>query len=179
MTVYVALLRAIGPATHGRLSMADLKRGCEQAGFTDVSTYVATGNVVFAADGTAADVRRAVQAVVERHGLGGLCDAFVRTARQLRTLVRNNPFCDAAADRPQRLGVCFFQKTPAWPAWVARHDGPERIAAFTNHLIVDYGEGDAASRLQIERDTGARMTQRNWNTVAGILKKAEALEAKG
>lgn len=176
MTVYVALLRAIGPGTHDKLSMADLRRGCEQAGFTDVSTYVATGNVVFAAEAGAGEVRRAVQAVVDRHGLGGMCDVFVRTARQLKSIIARNPFPDAAADHPQRLGVCFFHKTPAW---VKKHDGPERIATLTSHLIVDYGGGIAASRLQIERDTKARMTQRNWNTVLGLVKKAEALASKG
>ncbi len=31
----------------GKLAMADLKALCQEAGFTDVETYIASGNVVF------------------------------------------------------------------------------------------------------------------------------------
>src|SRR5687767_13337204 len=141
MGVFVCLLRAIGPGTHEKMSMADLRAGCEKAGFTNVSTYVATGNVVLSADADAEAVRRAVQAVVDRHGLGKTCDVFVRTRRQLAALVKANPFPEAAKDHPQRVGVCFFQETPRWPEWVRRRDGPEKIAAIGSTLIIDYGGG--------------------------------------
>lgn len=173
MTVYVALLRAIGPATHRRLSMAQLRAGCEAAGFGQVSTYIATGNVIFTTDTRAGEVRNAVQAIVDAHGLGGLCDAFVRTRRQLARLVRANPFPEAARERPDRVGVCFFQRRPRWPETVRGR--PERIAAVADSLVIDYGPGDGSSTLQIERDTGLRMTQRNWNTVVHLLAKAEAV----
>jgi uncharacterized protein (DUF1697 family) len=176
MGVYVGLLRAIGPGTHEKMSMADLRAGCEEAGFTDVSTYVATGNVVLSADVDALAVRKAVQAVVDRHGLGKMCDVFVRSRRQLAALVEANPFPEAAKDHPQRLGVCFFHKAPRWPEWVRRYDGPEKIVAIGGTLVIDYGGGISASKLMIERDTKARMTQRNWNTVVGLLKKADAVK---
>ena len=172
MSVYVAMLRAIGPVTHRQMSMADLRAGCAAAGFTDVTTYVNTGNLVFSAAGTAASVRRAVESIVAGHGLAGLCDVFVRTPRQLAAVVSQNPFPDATAERPQRVGVCFFQRVPDWPAWVANPAGPERIAALGSVLVVDYGPGEAASRLQIERDTRARMTQRNWNTVVALTERS-------
>jgi uncharacterized protein (DUF1697 family) len=176
MTVFVCLLRAIGPGTHKKMSMADLRQGCEEAGLMEVSTHVATGNVVLVSDRSAERVRKAVQAVVDHHGLGGMCDVFVRTRRQLAGVVKVNPFPDAAENHPQRVGVCFFQHRPRWPAWVHEYAGPERIAAIGNTLIIDYGGGISASKLMIERDTKARMTQRNWNTVVGLLRKAEALQ---
>ncbi len=177
MTVYAALLRAIGPVTHARMSMADLRRGCEAAGLRDVSTYVSTGNIVCTSDGTAAEVRRAVEGVVASYGLDGLCDVFVRSRAQLSRLVAANPLPQATAERPARVGVCFFQRARTWPDWVHRQAGPERIVALGSVLVIDYGPGDGTSRLAIERDTGARMTQRNWNTVVGVLERARRLPA--
>ncbi len=176
MTIYVALLRAIGPATHARMTMADLREGCLKAGFSAVSTYVATGNVIFESTKSVTAVRVAVERIVEHHELSGTCDVFVRSHAQMRRLADSNPFPRATADRPQRVGVCFFRRSPrSWPAWVSDSEGPERISALSGHLIIDYGDGDAASRLQIERDTGERMTQRNWNTVSGILRRMTEL----
>jgi hypothetical protein len=34
-------------------------------------------------------------------------------------------------------------------------------------VVIDYGAG-TASRLNVEKLVGAKMTQRNWNTVLGI-----------
>ena len=156
MTIYVALLRAIGPATHARMTMADLRGGCIEAGFSAVSSYVATGNLIFESTRSASAVRVAVERIVEHHGLSGTCDVFVRSHAQLRRLADSNPFPQATADRPHRVGICFFRRSPrSWPAWVSTNEGPERIAALTSHLIIDYGDGDAASRLHIERDTGS------------------------
>ena len=47
MATYVALLRSVNVAGHGRLSMADVQRSFLSLGHTDVSTYIQTGNVLF------------------------------------------------------------------------------------------------------------------------------------
>ena len=48
------------------------------------------------------------------------------------------------------------------------HTSPEKVAAVGSAVVVDYGKGITASRLNVEKLTGERMTQRNWNTVLGI-----------
>ena len=47
MTVFIALLRAVNVGGTGKLPMTKLRAMCEAAGFTDVRTYIASGNVVF------------------------------------------------------------------------------------------------------------------------------------
>ena len=47
MTIYIALLRAVNVGGTGKLPMADLQAICCDLGFTDVRTYIASGNVVF------------------------------------------------------------------------------------------------------------------------------------
>lgn len=47
MTVFVALLRAVNVGGTGSLPMAELKAICEGLGFSDVKTYIQSGNVLF------------------------------------------------------------------------------------------------------------------------------------
>ena len=79
MAVFVLLLRAIGPATHAKMSMAALREGCEKIGLSDVTTVGNTGNVICRSSKSASVVRREVQAVVD--GFGIRSEVFIRTPR--------------------------------------------------------------------------------------------------
>jgi uncharacterized protein (DUF1697 family) len=57
MTVYVALLYAVNVGGTGKLTMEELKTICRNAGFVDVQTYIASGNVVFESDASATKVK--------------------------------------------------------------------------------------------------------------------------
>jgi uncharacterized protein (DUF1697 family) len=173
MSVFVCLLRAIGPETHAKMSMAALRQGCEDAGLTDVRTHGNTGNVICRSEKSATDVRALVQRVVD--GFGIRSEVFVRTPRQMAAVVRANPFPDAAEERPAEVGVCSFHKTPRWPEAVKAFTGPQRIATVGAHLIVDYPAGISGGRLDIEKLVGARMTMRNWRVFAALAEKAAAL----
>ena len=44
---YVALLRSVNVAGHGRIAMSELRATFERLGYEDVTTYIQTGNVLF------------------------------------------------------------------------------------------------------------------------------------
>jgi len=166
VTGYIALLRGIGPATHAAMPLGKLAAACEAAGLGPVTSVGNTGNLVFGAERPQAEVERLVSEAVKGFGLGN--EVFTRTARQWRKLIDSAPFADAAAERPGRLGVCFFHKDPSWPRAYRDFRGPERMTTLSNHLIIDYGDANAVSRLTVEKTVGARMTQRNWSSILQI-----------
>ncbi len=45
--IYVALLRGINVGGNNKVSMSQLKKTFEQCGFSDVTTYINSGNVIF------------------------------------------------------------------------------------------------------------------------------------
>ena len=45
MPKFVALLRAVNVGGTGKLPMADLKAICTEAGFAQIQTYIASGNM--------------------------------------------------------------------------------------------------------------------------------------
>jgi len=173
MAVFVCLLRAIGPVTHAKMSMAALRGECVIAGFQNVATVLNTGNVLLSAERSATEVRSRVQDVVDSFDINS--EVFVRTSRQLTDLVKANPFAEAAQDHPSAVGVCFFQRTPPWPDWLISYDGPEVLATIASHLCIDYGTQISTSRLDVEKRLGVSMTMRNWNTVVTLAKRSSAL----
>ena len=64
---YVALLRGINVGGRTLVKMADLKSCFEQLGFADVSTYIASGNVLFESGGDdAAGLATTIEAAIEQ-----------------------------------------------------------------------------------------------------------------
>ncbi len=173
MTIYVALLRAIGPVSHAIMRPAALRDKAEDAGFADPVNYLATGNLIFGSAMSAAAVNRQITALVESFGLT-TSEVFIATKARIGEIVAANPFPEATRERPRRVGVCFFHKALDWPDALLDPAGPEKVRAVGSALVIDYGPGDAPSRLNPEKLAGARMTQRNWNTVLGIWQRMRA-----
>jgi uncharacterized protein (DUF1697 family) len=177
MNVFIALLRAIGAATHARMSMQDLREGCEAAGLKRVTTYIQTGNVIFESRRSVA----AAQAIVERvvQGFGLTNDVVLRKPDELAAVLAADPFPDAAAARPSALAVCFLAAAPDANALaqLLRHPGPERVAQIGRDLCIDYAGGISGSKLMpgvVERRLGVVATARNWNTARKLLAMVRA-----
>jgi uncharacterized protein (DUF1697 family) len=163
-TIWVALLRAVSVGGTGKLPMAELRAMCEAAGFAEVRTYIASGNVVFRAPGTETKVKAALEAALASY-FGKPVGVLVRTHTELVAVVAANPFPDAAGNR---LMVSFLE-VPLPPDALdhVSHRQGERIALGQRELYVDYGEGMRESKLKIPAaKTG---TARNLNTVRQLV----------
>lgn len=175
MNRFVALLRAINVGGHARVSMADLRELITSLGFEEVKSVLQTGNLVFLAakDLCRAEAERMLEhAAVERLGLK---TAFlVRSAKEMDTVIADNPFPGEAHRDPGHLAV-FFLKSPAREDAVLRLqamiNGPEVVRACRGELYIVYPEGMGRSRLTsrlIEKELETCGTGRNWNTVLKI-----------
>ncbi len=170
---WAALLRGINLGKR-QLKSAELTAVIAGLGFTDVTTLLASGNVVF----TAPDAR-AEQLEVQIHdalaeATGLKSEIFVRTREEMDAIIAANPFPDAATDRPSFL-VATFHRTPvdaaAIDALLATHDGPERAQAIGRTLYIDFPAGQARSTLHAAMSKAKLdpiTTARNWNTVLKI-----------
>ena len=103
MPVFIVLLRAVNVGGTGKLPMGDLKRLCEKAGFQNVRTYIASGNVVAQRDGSEAKAKAALEAELQAYA-GKPVGVIVRTAPEISEVVANNP----SPDRPANRTVAIF-----------------------------------------------------------------------
>ena len=110
MTKGIALLRAINVGGHV-VKMDRLKKLFQQAGFTGVETFIASGNVIFElAPGTkTAAVERIVETML-LNALGYEVATFIRTNRELRAAAEHEPFDPGVLKRALRFNVAFLKE---------------------------------------------------------------------
>ena len=169
---WIVLLRAIGPTTHKVMPMAQLRAGCEDAGFVDVRTVLATGNLLVSSAKGEGEVRDAVRSVVHAHGLDN--EVFVRTPAEMQAVIASNPLPNAACHRPNHLLVLFLNDAPNDDGIEAlkAYEGPERAIVHGREVFIDYKEGVGRSKLTaaaLERRLGRSGTARNWNTACRLI----------
>lgn len=162
MTVWVALLRAVNVGGTGKLAMADFAACCRSAGFTDVKTYIQSGNAVFRSHHDEVAVRDALAGELERLS-GRPVGVFIRSGPELGRLVAQNPF--PVAD-PAKIAVAFLPGLPEIAAYNA--PGGERIRPGERALYVCYPDGMGRSKLKLP----AGCTARNMNTVTKLAAMA-------
>jgi uncharacterized protein (DUF1697 family) len=171
MTAYVALLRAVNVGGTGKLPMTELAAMCEKAGFDQVKTYIASGNVVFASGKSEKAVKAALEEAMEKYA-GKPVGVMVRTAAEMAAAVRANPFPDAPSNR---VVAIFLDETPLKDAaGNAKHLDGEEIALGKREIYVRYTDnGMGQSKLVIP--AGKAGTGRNMNTVAKLAEMVTAL----
>jgi uncharacterized protein (DUF1697 family) len=180
MAVFVALLRAVNVGGTGKLPMQDLKAACAKAGLRQVSTYIASGNIVFATDQSAAAVKTLITKLLRDRFALTKTHTLIRTPRKLAKVIAGNPFAAAAAKRPNLLMVNFLDGLPPpdAAAALAAYDGPERLRLDGDHLYIDYPEGVGRSKLTpafLDKVLQVPATGRNWNTTNKLLQMARAV----
>ena len=89
MAIYVGLLRAVNVGGTGKLPMSELRRLCEDCGFARVQTYIASGNVVFEAVGSDADVQARLQSSLEGYA-GKPVGVLVRSGAEMAEVLKAN-----------------------------------------------------------------------------------------
>jgi len=167
MTTYIALLRAVNVGGTGKLPMAELRAMCEAAGFEDVRTYIASGNVVFRSANGAKQAQAALEKQLQAYA-GKPVGVVLRTGAELRRALDANPFPQAA---PNRAVLIFLDAAPPADALAAvKHRNGEEIALGEREIYVHYGDGMADSKLVIPAAKAG--TARNLNTVAKLIEMA-------
>ncbi|MFW2542740.1 DUF1697 domain-containing protein [Primorskyibacter sp. 2E107] len=163
MTRYCALLRAVNVGGTGKLPMADLRALCTQAGFTQVSTYIASGNALFTAHGDEPTIRAALETRLAAYA-GKPVGVLLRSASEMAAALRANPWPDA---RPNQIGVLFLPDAPESDALAPRGLSTEEIIPLGRTVFIHYPDGIGRSKLKLA--AMEQGTTRNLNTVAKLV----------
>ena len=170
MGSFVALLRAVNVGGTGKLPMSELTAMCEELGFGNVRTYIASGNVVFESRKSEAAVKVALEKRLAAHA-GKPVGVLVRTANEMAQVLVDNPFPKLAPNRT--IAVFLESAPPADTLANIRGQKDEKIRLGKREIYVHYGDGMAKSKLVIP---AAKLgTARNMNTVAVLAKMAREL----
>jgi uncharacterized protein (DUF1697 family) len=171
MPVHLALLRAVNVGGRNPIRMAELCALLIELGFVDVRSLLQTGNLVFRSRAqTGAELEDFLEAqAAQRHDLH--TDFFVRTEKEWKQIIANNPFREEAKRDPSHLLVVFLKRAPSAKEAEkvqAAVTGPEIVSINGREVYIVYPTGIGRSRVTnafVERKLGTRGTARNWNTI--------------
>jgi uncharacterized protein (DUF1697 family) len=167
MVKYVALLRAVNVGGTGKLPMADLKAMCSDAGFTQVETYIASGNVVFESKVTPSKVKSELEKRLHEYS-GKPVGVAIRTAAEMQAVLKANPFPKA---EPKFTAVIFLDEPPPADALkLAKGVKDEKMRSGLREIYVHYPSGMGRSKLKIPAAKFG--TARNINTVTKLTEMA-------
>ncbi len=167
MPVLVVLLRAVNVGGTGKLPMSELKRLCEKAGFLNVRTYIASGNIVAERDGAEAKAKAALEAELKAYA-GKPVGVIVRTGAEMAKVSADNPF----PDRPANLTAAIFldRAPPSDALKNVKGHANEEMQLGAREIYVHYPDGMGRSKLRIPAASDG--TARNMNTVAKLAAMA-------
>jgi uncharacterized protein (DUF1697 family) len=176
MNTYVILLRGINVGGKNAVSMADLKICLEQQGFTNVSTYIASGNVILQSEKRSNDVKTLIEGVIP--DTFKLDDGFIKVLvldhKQFEAIVENKP--KGFGEQPEKyhsdaLFLMDIDSAQVMPAFKPR-EGVDQVWAGNGVIYSQrLSSQRTKSRLNkiMETPFYKSMTIRNWNTTTKLL----------
>ena len=171
----IALLRGINVGGNRKVPMPTLRLAAAKAGFTQVETYINSGNLIFEAEkmGAREAEDRLEKKILQQFGFP--VDVLVRTAKQWKKYAASTPFADAAKARPNLLMLGLSKRPCARKAVDAlneRAGKSERLTWVKGAIWVDFAEGAGKSKLTpawFDKAAGSPVTLRNFRTVLKLL----------
>lgn len=177
MPKYVAFLRAINVGGH-TVKMDELRQLFESLGFSNVETFIASGNVIFDAK---SKNTKALEQKIETHlrqALGYEVTTFVRTLREVCDVAAYKPFDDSKLNREDNtVHVGFLTESPT-------NKSSRKLIALSCEADSFHVNGREVYWLRcgrfsdsefsgalLEKTLGLKATFRNSNTVRRIAAK--------
>ncbi len=172
MSVWIAFFRGVNVGGN-TLPMKQLAAALEDVGFTDVRTYIQSGNVLFSCPKATASqlVKRIGDCVAERFDFQPR--VLVLSSTELAQAAAANPF-PQADQNPKSLHLFFLAKTPSSPDVAGLQPLKAKTEEFelkgkVFYLYTPAGFGVSKLAERAERLLGVDATARNWRTVRTVL----------
>jgi uncharacterized protein (DUF1697 family) len=178
---FVALIRAINVGGH-TVKMSDLKQYFVDMGFKNVSTVIASGNVIFETTPVRAADRERLQAKITTtlSGILGFeADTFLRTPAELRAIAERTPLDAAHAANPSSvLYVSFLrdrQRAEATTMLKALNNSVDEFVldGLELYWLQKRGNGESQTKpAQMAAIITGPATNRNITSVRRLAEKA-------
>ena len=183
MNAYVVLIRGVNVGGKNKVPMAELRKCLEDAGFSNVSTYIASGNILLQSDKSAAEVQDIIETALPKHFKldSELIKALVLTRKQLQAVVDGRP--KGFGDEPAKyysdaIFLMGLDSADVMPLFSPREGvdvvSPGAGVVYSQRL----GELRVKSRLNkiIGTPQYKSMTIRSWSTTTKLLELLKALD---
>lgn len=181
MPVYLALLRGINVSGKKIIKMEDLRKLMESSGYSNVKTYIQSGNVVFESNvKDKSKLAKDIEATIEKQ-YGFDVSVFVTDTDDVSKAVKNNPFAtrDQVEEGTKKIYVTFLSHVPSAENMEKLRQAPigEDIIELVDDVLyfklISMASESKLSNNLVENKLKVRATTRNWNTTIKLLSMLE------
>ncbi len=184
MTTYIALLRGINVGGKNSVPMAGLKKCLEELGYSNVSTYIASGNAIFTSKKSAGEIKSQIEKTLPENFLldSELIKVLILTRDQLQAVIDYKP--EGFGEQPGKyhsdaiflMGIDSDQAMPVFdPKEGVDQVWPGEGVIYSQRLSI------LRTKSRLNRIIGTQayqsMTIRSWNTTMKLLEMMNTIDA--
>ncbi|HHH50621.1 MAG TPA: DUF1697 domain-containing protein [Saprospiraceae bacterium] len=180
MQNYIALLRGINVSGQKKIKMAELREQLSSLGFTDLQTYIQSGNIVFKTKKTShSKLEKAIHNKIKT-AYGFDVPVMVRTKQELAKAIQNCPYANDPKREEKFIAVTFLSAAPSDTAIAVLNEkdySPEEWVIDNNILYLYAANGFGRAKMSnnlFERKLKLTATTRNWRTVNKLLEMSSS-----
>src|SRR5258708_20805230 len=184
MNTYIILMRGINVGGKNKVPMVGLRKCLEELGFSSVSTYIASGNVILESDKRPDEIKTQIeQALPKRFKLDNeIIKVLVLSRNQLQAVINNKP--EGFGEQPEKyhsdaIFLMGIDSTQAMPVFDPR-PGVDKVWAGDS-VIYSQRLSSQRTKSRLSKIVGTpvfqSMTIRNWNTTTKLLEILRKIDA--
>jgi len=180
MPKYIALLRGINVGGHKKIIMTDLKIIFKKLGFSEVTSYIQSGNVIFQSNEVdSLNLEHQIESAIEK-AYGFLVPVIVLTITNLEKIVRDNPFKPFDGDDISKIYYVFLKDVPQRKAVELFNESKfqnERYFIHRNYIYLKCFAGMGKAKLNtnlFEQKLNVKATARNHKTTLKLLELSKS-----
>lgn len=173
---YITLLRGINVSGQKLIKMEYLRELYTSMGFSNVYTYIQSGNIIFDSHNTDHQYINNTIEINLQKTLGYKVESFIRNFEAWENVIQSNPFPGQTGDPDYKFYVTFLGKQP-------EESRVAQLISFCNEnetyilkglelfvlLRKNTNSKDVFSNNFVESKLKISATTRNWNTILKIM----------
>ena len=172
MAKHISILRGINVGGKKKILMADLKALYQQLGFSNVLTYIQSGNVLFDTEKKESNKKlgeKIKQAIFDKYEFD--VPVLVRSFDDIQNTISTNPFLKDKNIDKTKLHVTFLADIPEAINLQKLNDinhPPDEFKVIGKNIFIHCPNGYARTKLTntfFEKKLKMPATSRNWKTI--------------
>lgn len=179
LITYISLFRGINVGGHKKIKMSDLKHLFESLNFSNVTTYLQSGNVVFKSkESNGHLIALHIETEFTKY-FGFTTSVLLRSSDELKQIIGKNPFIQDKGIEYDSLYVTFLYRAPNNQGVINSGDmssGLDKYILLNGEVYLNCPQGYGRTRFSnnfFEKKLEVKATTRNWKTVIALSSIAE------
>lgn len=180
MNTYVILIRGVNVGGKNKVPMGELRTCLEELGYSNVSTFIASGNIILSSNKSPDEIKTEIENVLPKNFKldSDLVKVLVLSHKQLKSIVENKP--EGFGEHPEKyysdaIFLIDIDVAHALPVFKPR-EGVDKIWPG-NGIIYSQRLSAERTKSRLGQIVGTppykSMTIRSWNTITKLLELIE------